>query len=125
MKALPALPADFDITNENLIIENNVNKMPNIRITGRVDSLHCSLNKPLTGNISIKNSDWKILSVDMKLSRRESYVDAKNETQKKVTEVQNIQIIDGNVMKDADIPLTMIFPKFFSCTSFQFDSISV
>ena len=125
MPSISALPTDFEITNDTLIIEDNVNKMPNIKIVGRIDNLHCSLNKPFTGYIAIRNSDWKIQSVDIQLSRVECFNDALNKPQKKVTEVQNVQIIDGNVMKDVDIPLTMIFPKFFSCTSFEFQAISV
>ncbi len=34
-----------------------------------------------------------------------------------VSEIQNLQLGDGDVLKDIEIPLFMIFPRFFSCAS--------
>jgi len=31
------------------------------------------------------------------------------------TEVQNIQVADGEVIRDMEIPLYMLFPKIYSC----------
>jgi len=31
------------------------------------------------------------------------------------TEVQNIQVADGDVIRDMEIPLYMMFPKIYSC----------
>ena len=33
------------------------------------------------------------------------------------TEVQNIQVADGDVVKDSEIPLYMLFPKIYSCAT--------
>ena len=33
------------------------------------------------------------------------------------TEVQNIQIADGNVIPDLEIPMYMLFPKIYSCAT--------
>ena len=69
MPSIPALPTDFEITNNTLIIEDNVNKMLNINILGRIDHLHCSLIKSFIGYKASRNSDWKIRSVDAQLIR--------------------------------------------------------
>lgn len=34
------------------------------------------------------------------------------------TEVQNIQVADGNVISGLEIPLYMLFPKIYSCSTF-------
>jgi len=40
------------------------------------------------------------------------------ETKVSATEVQNIQVADGNVISDLEIPLYMLFPKIYSCPTF-------
>ena len=44
----------FEITNEDLVLEDKVTKMPSIKIVGRIDTVMCNLNKPLSGYISVK-----------------------------------------------------------------------
>ena len=34
------------------------------------------------------------------------------------TEVQNIQVADGNVIADLQVPLYMLFPKIYSCATY-------
>lgn len=54
--------------------------------------------------------------------RVESYEDPEKPAGKRridsATEVQNIQVADGNVMPDLQIPLYMLFPKIYSCATF-------
>lgn len=41
------------------------------------------------------------------------------------TEVQNIQVADGDVIRDMEIPLYMLFPKLYSCPSVIHTKFSV
>ena len=41
------------------------------------------------------------------------------------TEIQNIQIGDGNVAKDFEIPIYMVFPRLFTCPSLQTDTFKI
>ena len=52
----------------------------------------------------------EIKSIESQLRRVETY---NNKTMS--TEIQNIQIADGNIMPDLEIPLYWLFPKFYSC----------
>jgi hypothetical protein len=54
--------------------------------------------------------------------RVETYEDPEKPVDKRLvqsaTEVQNIQVADGNVMPDMQVPLYMLFPKIYSCATF-------
>ena len=41
------------------------------------------------------------------------------------TEVQNIQIADGNVLKKVELPVFMVLPRFYSCPSFSYKEFTV
>jgi hypothetical protein len=36
------------------------------------------------------------------------------------TEIQLIQVVEGNATRNIEIPFNMIFPKYFSCPNFGF-----
>ena len=40
------------------------------------------------------------------------------ENKTNATEVQNIQVADGNVISGLEVPLYMLFPKIYSCPTF-------
>ena len=37
----------------------------------------------------------------------------------KTSEVQNIQVADGNILEGMNVPLFMVFPRYYSCPSLQ------
>lgn len=41
------------------------------------------------------------------------------------TEIQNIQIADGDVARDISIPMHMIFPRLFTCPTLVTDNFKV
>ncbi len=43
----------------------------------------------------------------------------------KATEIQNIQIADGDVARDLAIPMHMIFPRLFTCPTLVTDNFKV
>ena len=63
-------------------------------------------------------------SVDLQLIRVESLSNSKGKFQE-ATEIQLIQVCDGNITKGIDIPLMMMFPKYFSCPNFSYKDYTV
>jgi hypothetical protein len=69
--------------------------------------------------VVVKESEIAIKSLELQFVRNESVVLASGETLTEISEIQNLQIGDGDVNKDIEIPLYMIFPRFFACASLQ------
>ena len=70
------------------------------------------------GALTVEKSDSAIASIELQLVRVETVIDATTATEiREATEVQNIQIADGDVMRGVEIPIYMIFPRLFTCVS--------
>ena len=46
--------------------------LPDLKITGRLDSRDCSVNRPLTGEINVLHCDAPIKSIELQLVRVET-----------------------------------------------------
>jgi hypothetical protein len=66
------------------------------------------------GYIVIKEADQAIKSIDLQLIRVES-IETKRGRAKEPTEIQSLQVGEGDVRKGTPIPLFMTFPRQFSC----------
>lgn len=62
----------------------------------------------------IEDAAAPIRSIELQLVRVET-VCAEGKTVKEATEIQNIQIGDGNICKKITVPMYMVFPRLFSC----------
>eukprot|EP00483_Globobulimina_turgida_P003902 UN03910 len=109
---------DFEITPENLrnVQKQNTKHIPEFSIGGHFDSGVCNIEKPFTGNINVEKSDQEIKSIELQFVRVETCTYADTEI-REATEVQNIQLADGNVCHKFDIPIYMIFPRLFTCVT--------
>lgn len=74
----------------------------------------CPISQPLTGEVVIELSASPIRSVELQLVRVES-VNVEGQSTKEATEIQNIQIGDGNITRNMIVPMYMVFPRLFSC----------
>jgi hypothetical protein len=61
-----------------------------------------------------EDSELQIKSIEIQLVRVEQFENKTN-----ATEVQNIQVADGNVISGLEVPLYMLFPKIYSCPTFH------
>jgi len=109
-------PCDFKITPETL---ENVKKasrknVPNFEITGTLDSVTADITRPFTGKLTLKDTDAVIKSIELQLVRVETCGGADGFA-KEATEIQNIQIADGDVARHLSIPIFMLFPRLFTC----------
>ncbi len=113
------MPKDFQITPDSL--EGMTTKtLPKFRFEGRIYTTNCAFNEAFDGYIIIKDSEYVIKSIEVQLVRVESF-----EGKTFATEVQNIQVADGDVIRDMEIPLYMLFPKIYSCTTVSHPKFSI
>lgn len=73
-----------------------------------------SMDETFQGYISVKDADQPIRSIDLQMIRIETIRGGEQQL-KKATEILNLQLADGNVRRNSQIPLYLGFPKQFSC----------
>jgi hypothetical protein len=109
-------PQSFTITPESLegVNSKTLATIPKFNITGKVHRTRCPINQPLTGEVVIEVAQAPIKAVELQLVRVET-VNADGKTTKEATEIQTIQIGDGNICRNLSVPMYMVFPRLFSC----------
>jgi hypothetical protein len=112
-KALP-----FEISPDTLqnVRQASKAKVPDFLIKGVLDSDVFCVDKPMTGELVIKRCSIDIKSIELQLVRVETTAYAEGEV-REATEIQNIQLADGNVCRELPIPVYMIFPRLFTCVT--------
>jgi len=115
-KTTAPLPAAFDITPESLenVTSSVLATIPRFKVSGRLHRSNCNINQPFTGELKIEQSAAPIRSLELQLVRVETVGEGKN-APREATEIQNIQIGEGNVVRDMVVPMYMVFPRLFSC----------
>jgi hypothetical protein len=93
-----------------------ISTVPKFSISGRLHRSKCPINQPLTGEVIIESAAAPIKSLELQLVRIET-VNAEGKSTKEATEVQNIQIGQGDICRNFTVPLYMVFPRLFSCPS--------
>jgi len=91
-------------------------KIPDFLFEGKLDSTVCAISKPFTGEITVKRTAADIKSIELQLVRVETCSYLEGEA-REATEIQNIQIGDGNVVPHMTIPIYMVFPRLFTCNT--------
>jgi hypothetical protein len=116
----------FDISPKTLenISETARSSVPNFQISGKLHKSICSITHPLTGEVSIDVSISKMRSIELQLVRVES-VTLEGKSTLEATEIQNIQIGDGDVMRNFTIPMYMVFPRLYCCPTIVTDIFKV
>ncbi|XP_076325723.1 vacuolar protein sorting-associated protein 26C isoform X4 [Tachypleus tridentatus] len=107
-------PVDFSITPESLQNVKDRSKIPSFLLKGKLDSSVCCITKPFTGEICVEKCDAAIRSIELQLVRVETCGCAEGYS-RDATEIQNIQIGEGDVCRRIVIPVYMIFPRLFAC----------
>lgn len=88
--------------------------IPRFLITGRLDATEICLTKPFVGHLTIQHTEVAIKSIEIQLVRVETCGCSEGYS-RDATEIQNIQIAEGNVCPKLQIPIHMIFPRLFTC----------
>jgi len=98
------------------VISNDKNRLANFQVEGRVDTTICPITMPVTGVIQVLNSEHKIASIDLQLVRKEE-ITVGGKTASDISEVQSIQLADGDICHQMEIPVYMILPRLYTCPS--------
>jgi len=106
----------FTITPASLknVKPSSLKNIPNFRISGKLITATCQLTKPFTGELIVEESDAILQSVELQLVRVETCGCADGFA-KEATEIQNIQIADGDIAHGLAVPIFMVFPRLFTC----------
>ena len=112
---------DFSITPDALMADpKNQGKVPRFNFCGQIASVNCCFDEPFDGYLILKESEIKIKSIEIQLVRVETFEGKTN-----ATEIQNIQVADGNVLPNLEIPLYMLFPAPYSCATYIHDMFKI
>jgi len=113
-----AKPFHFKVSPESLqnVKESSKRKIPDFLFTGHLDHTNCHISLPLTGELRIDRCAVDIKSIELQLVRVESCSYMEGEA-REATEIQNIQIADGNIVRGLSIPIFMVFPRLFTCAT--------
>ncbi|CAI2377863.1 unnamed protein product [Moneuplotes crassus] len=101
-------PIDFCIDPSSLD-GSSISSVPKFLFEGKINSANCCITEPFDGTITVKESELEIKSLEVQLVRVETFEGKTN-----ATEVQNIQVADGDVIRNLEIPLYMLFPIVYS-----------
>lgn len=110
-------PIKFHITPESLSAATRRDKIPDFSVVGQLDSSVFRLSEPVSGEFVIEKCESIIRSVELQLVRIETcgLTPGDRDYSRDATEVQNIQLGDGNLLRQVPIPIHMILPRIFSC----------
>ena len=112
----PPDPMPFEITPDTLenVRKSSVKQIPPFKLTGKLFRTNCNLSDPFKGSIIVERSKAAVKSIELQLVRVETVAYAEGQA-REATEIQNVQVADGNVCRDLVIPLYMVFPRLFVC----------
>ncbi|XP_077597152.1 vacuolar protein sorting-associated protein 26C [Stigmatopora nigra] len=121
---LGATPVNFTITPDTLQNIRERTSLPKFLIRGHLDNTTCIISRPLTGELTVESSDVPIKSIDLQLVRVETCGCAEGYA-RDPTEIQNIQIAEGDVCRGLPIPIYMVFPRLFTCPTLETTNFKV
>ena len=100
---------------ENIQIDRN--KVPNFNFECYLENINACIDKPFNGFITIKDCSVDIKSIELQFLRNEKVLYPEFKGISEVSEIQNLQIGDGDVVRNLEIPVFMIFPRNFCCAN--------
>jgi len=111
------VPYFVEVTQSSLDKPKISLEVPDFNFLIKIDNTNCNIDEPLMGYINIKKCSVPIKSIELQFVRNESVKTPNGDFTSDISEVQNLQIGDGEVLYDSEIPTYMIFPRIFSCTT--------
>lgn len=124
----PPDPRSFSITPESLenVRASSVAAIPRFKVSGKLHRQSCPINLPFTGEFVVEESAAAVKSIELQLVRSETVRHPENgNTARESTEIQNIQIAEGDVCRNLVVPIYMIFPRLFTCPTMITDDFKV
>ena len=101
------------------------NLMPKFEIECFLENINCCVDKPFNGFCNIKECSTTIKSIELQFLRNEKILNKEFEGIAEVSEIQNLQIGDGDVIRNLEIPVFMTFPRGFCCASLETQDVCI
>ena len=95
------------------------NLMPKFEIDCFLENINCCVDKPFNGFCNIKECSTQIKSIELQFLRNEKILAKDFAGLSEVSEIQNLQIGDGDVVRNLEIPVFMTFPRGFCCANLE------
>ena len=113
-------PKDFEFTSETVKSANPKQQaqIPPFQIVGKLHRTRFPINQPFTGELNVKSSTLAIRSIELQLVRVETVL-SEGKSSKEATEIQNIQICEGDICRDLVVPIYMVFPRLYACPTVE------
>lgn len=108
-------PLEFEMTSAKMKNKDSSKDLPTFQFKGKINSRFCNIVTPFTGELRIVSCSIPIRSVELQLVRVETICGVKQ--LEAVTEIQNIQIADGDILPGTTIPIHMVLPRLFTCST--------
>lgn len=100
-------------------------QMPKFQIDCYLENINCCIDKPFSGFCCIKECSTQIKSIELQFLRNEKLRSAGYDGISEVSEIQNLQIGDGDVVRGLEIPVFMTFPRTFCCSNLDTKEVSI
>lgn len=117
-------PVEFTSSPESLENVKKQMKVPDFQVKGKIDSVNCCITQPFSGEIVVEKSSTPIRSIELQLVRVETCGCAEGFA-RDPTEIQNIQLADGDVCRGLPIPIYMVFPRLFTCPTLNTSNFKI
>ena len=116
----------FSLSNDNLRTAKRFHgdRIPLFEVEGHVFQQWNDIDVPLSGWVKVVHCESKIASLELQLIRVEACATSDG-IAREATEIQNIQIGDGDVMRGLEIPIYMFFPRWYTCPSLKTANLRV
>lgn len=119
-KAIPFTISPETLTN----VKEQKSNVPKFKIKGKLTSSVLNITDPLTGELMVESCEAQIKSIEIQLVRVETCGCAEGYA-KDATEIQNIQIADGDISRGILVPIYMIFPRLFTCPTLSTNNFKI
>ncbi|XP_030745066.1 vacuolar protein sorting-associated protein 26C [Sitophilus oryzae] len=105
-------PVSFELSPKNLA--SGGSGAPDFLLRGHLDTVCCNISKPFKGQLTLVRCAAPVRSIELQLVRVETCGCAEGYA-REATEIQNIQIGDGDIAQNIPILIYMVFPRLFTC----------
>lgn len=122
----PSPPLPFELTPAALenVKPGAAGAVPAFCVRGVLHGTTCALGGAFTGEVTVVAAASRVRAVELQLVRVEGAgggADGARES----TEIQRLQVADGDPARGLPLPLYMLFPKLFTCASVVTPTFSV
>ena len=118
----------FNLNPKNIGINkiSDQNLMPKFNIESFMENINCCIDKPFNGFCNIKECSTPIKSIELQFLRNEKVSKIDDfPGSSECSEIQDLQIGDGDVIRNVEIPTFMNFPRCFCCANLETKDVSI